>query len=172
MQNREQPMTEQLTESKHERKKRIQREWHECMKQDPEWVEKERKRQRERYDKNKLDPKWVHENNIKRREKYAINRRNREKIYRERKQQIIDILGGGCSICGYDKYIGAIDLHETEKIFNPQPARYLKTKKGYQYLLDNIDKLIPLCSNCHREYHNGVIDISGKPLISKSENDY
>tara|TARA_R100001530_G_scaffold26226_3_gene21105 strand:- start:7152 stop:7709 length:558 start_codon:yes stop_codon:yes gene_type:complete len=59
-----------------------------------------------------------------------------------------------CSECGYDKSLAAIDYHHV----NPETkkhniARILKLKPT-QERIDELDKCIALCSNCHRELHH------------------
>jgi endogenous inhibitor of DNA gyrase (YacG/DUF329 family) len=58
-----------------------------------------------------------------------------------------------CSVCGYDKNVGALDLHHVnpeEKEFNLSAvyARAYKSEYGAE-----LDKCICLCANCHREAH-------------------
>ncbi len=60
----------------------------------------------------------------------------------------------GCSKCGYNKCGDAIDFHHINshdkkiKQFNPQ-RWYLKDKT----ILDEIEKCILVCKNCHAEIH-------------------
>ena len=49
------------------------------------------------------------------------------------KIQAIKLLGGKCSICGYDKCVDALEFHHE----NPQEKEF---------------KLV--CSNCHKEIHS------------------
>lgn len=122
--------------------------------QDPEWVKRSRAYQKEYALKRKDDPKWI-ENRRKSRIK-STKKRN------DRKQYIINLLGGCCIVCGYDKCNRAIDLHETEKRFDLNPAKHISSNTGFQLLLDNIDILIPLCKTCHMEYHAGLIQLPEK----------
>ena len=87
---------------------------------------------------------------------------------RSRKQFILDLLGGECVICGYNRCNKAIDFHETEKIDKKRsPSRMLESSTTFQVLLDNIDKITPLCSNCHREHHAGLIELPEVPRIQR-----
>jgi hypothetical protein len=77
---------------------------------------------------------------------------------RELKQKCVDYLGGKCNICGYDKYIGALDFHHVdpdEKEFSISGAKRLL----FENLKDELDKCILVCSNCHREIHGKIINI-------------
>ena len=147
-----------------ERKRQRERDWYHIKKHDPEWVEKKRKSIRNAIKNRSPEQiKNIKENTLKynRGKGYNAVKSARAK----RRQHIIDLLGGGCSKCGYNKYIGALDFHETEKLFKPSPAAFLKSKVKFQRLLDGIHVLIPLCKNCHAAYHRGLVDIPEQPSI-------
>ena len=72
-----------------------------------------------------------------------------------RKLKLIEMKGGGCEICGYNKNIAALDFHHLDantKKFNID-GRVLSNKK-WEDLLEEAEKCILLCANCHRELHN------------------
>ena len=72
---------------------------------------------------------------------------------RKLKKQMVDYKGGKCERCGYDKYIGALEFHHLnpkEKDFN---LSQLKRYSFNEVMIDELDKCILLCSNCHREIH-------------------
>lgn len=67
------------------------------------------------------------------------------------KQSFVDYKGGKCSICGYNKYIGALEFHHldpSKKDFNLSQAKIFNDK-----VKQELDKCILVCSNCHREEH-------------------
>ena len=73
----------------------------------------------------------------------------------DRKKHILGMVGGGCSICGYKKNLAAIEFHHldsTNKSFQLD-LRMIGNSK-YDKLLLEINKCVPICSNCHREEHN------------------
>ena len=74
-------------------------------------------------------------------------------VYRKRKkQELLDLLGGKCSACGYDKCIGALEFHHldpSKKDFTINSGINLNSQK----VLNEVKKCIILCSNCHRELH-------------------
>lgn len=56
-----------------------------------------------------------------------------------------------CAKCGYDKFY-AIDFHH----LNPSVKDFTiasNPRKSMKSLMTELDKCIPLCSNCHREFH-------------------
>ena len=61
-----------------------------------------------------------------------------------------------CSKCGYDN-LDVIDFHHKDKDKKICNIRDLKRKKFKPEYLKELDKCIPLCSNCHRKTHYGNI---------------
>jgi 5-methylcytosine-specific restriction endonuclease McrA len=72
---------------------------------------------------------------------------------RKRKKNLVQLAGGKCQICGYDKTVEALHFHHInpkEKNFGISAAgitRSLKEQKS------EIQKCILLCANCHIELH-------------------
>ena len=77
----------------------------------------------------------------------------------KRKLELIEYKGGKCEKCGYDKNIAAFDFHH----INPEDkdfqldARHL-SNTNIKKLIQESDKCILLCANCHREIHNSKYD--------------
>lgn len=99
------------------------------------------------------------------RAKYNIRAvaKRRKKI----KAMAIEYKGGKCQICGYCKYVGALDFHhkdETKKSFglgtNGLTRSWAKTKV-------ELDKCILVCANCHREIHGGLVQLPKEILDEK-----
>ena len=86
--------------------------------------------------------KWQKEH----REQHTIYCREWRKIL---KLKLIEMLGGKCQKCGYNKYFGALDFHhktgEKEKVWEWRTKKFIDKIKA--------DKIQLLCSNCHREIH-------------------
>lgn len=61
-----------------------------------------------------------------------------------------------CVICGYPKEnFAAIDFHHIIPNTKSATIGSLITRKDNKRLLDEVEKCICLCSNCHRLYHAG-----------------
>jgi hypothetical protein len=80
---------------------------------------------------------------------------SQEKRGIERKIYFINLLGGGCSKCGYNKNITAIEFHHK----NPKEKKIglnMRTfsNNSMNVLIEEALKCELLCANCHREYHN------------------
>jgi len=58
-----------------------------------------------------------------------------------------------CSHCGA-KHPAIIDFHHVIRDKDKVAVNYLvKTKRSYKRIMEEIDKCIPLCANCHRILH-------------------
>lgn len=78
----------------------------------------------------------------------------------KRKLVFIQMLGGKCSICGYDKNMAALEFHHrdsNEKNF-PLSVRELSNTRE-DLLLEELKKCDLICSNCHKEKHYPEMDI-------------
>lgn len=80
---------------------------------------------------------------------YQINR------WIQRKKEAITYKGGCCSICGYDKYYGALEFHHTDP--NTKEFDWSKLRlHSLNRIKTELDKCILVCSNCHRELHSTI----------------
>jgi hypothetical protein len=76
---------------------------------------------------------------------------------RKFKSQMIEYKGGCCVRCGYKKYQGALEFHHlepSEKDFNPSHMRKYSFDERVK---KELDKCILVCSNCHREIHDEIV---------------
>jgi hypothetical protein len=78
-------------------------------------------------------------------------------LWRKRvKQKLIDYKGGHCEMCGYDKCNRALQFHHK----NPEEKDFQISGKSlsFEKLKSEVDKCILVCSNCHCEIHDGLIE--------------
>ena len=71
-----------------------------------------------------------------------------------RKLELIIKMGGECSKCGYKKNVAALEFHHidpSQKKF-PLDSRHL-SNTSMDKILEESEKCILLCSNCHKEIH-------------------
>ena len=76
----------------------------------------------------------------------------------KRKLECVNYMGGKCIICGYNKYMGALEFHHvdpTNKVFQISSSSRIRWEK----LIPELDKCVLLCSNCHREVESGIVEI-------------
>jgi len=75
-----------------------------------------------------------------------------------RKEIIIESLGGACVCCGYNACRTALCCHHidpTTKLFSPAK----KQNASWERLPSELRKCVLLCSNCHFEVHSGLREI-------------
>ena len=107
------------------------------------------------------------DNNCKRHGLTEFNKNNRckkctvEKVQKRRekiKRMSVEYKGGKCVICGYNKYIVALEFHHK----NPDEKDFGIGAKGFTRswvkVMNELDKCILVCSNCHKEIHAGKAD--------------
>lgn len=84
---------------------------------------------------------------------------NYEQVKKSRhllKERLVDISGGKCCICGYNKCLQALEFHHidpSQKDFTISQ----NTNMGFEKAIQEIKKCILVCANCHREIHAGLI---------------
>ena len=86
------------------------------------------------------------------------NSKNTLERQRVMKQKCVDYKGGKCSVCGYDKYIGALDFHHldpSEKEFAISSIKQTSFDNNPK-IKQELDKCILVCKNCHAEIHAGA----------------
>jgi hypothetical protein len=76
------------------------------------------------------------------------------------KTRIVEAMGNRCQICFYDKCNSALEFHhidpsQKEFSFGKIVANPIKLDS----ILNELDKCILLCANCHREVHAGISDL-------------
>jgi predicted HNH restriction endonuclease len=87
-----------------------------------------------------------------------LQRWNRkEAAYHRRKElreRAVAYLGGKCRICGYDKCTAAYDFHHED--MQAKDFEISSALTSWERIKPELDKCILLCSNCHREVHDGL----------------
>ena len=80
------------------------------------------------------------------------------------KAELVDIMGGQCIICGYDRNQRALEFHHidpsTKSFALSQSTKYFKRED----LFKELQKCCLVCANCHREIEDG--DISAEQIFS------
>ncbi len=92
---------------------------------------------------------------------YCIICTNQQARERQRKikMQCIAYKGGKCSLCKYNKCLSALEFHHldpNQKDFN---ISKIKKTRMDEEVIQELDKCVLLCSNCHREAHEKLIKI-------------
>ncbi len=69
------------------------------------------------------------------------------------KEQAVAHLGGKCQICDYGKSLAALEFHHRDP---KQKDFEISSKESWAAILPELQKVVLLCSNCHREVHAGL----------------
>ena len=76
---------------------------------------------------------------------------------RKLKEILVANAGGCCSICGYDRYVGALQFHhrdEKSKVFGLADRGLTRSLEAVH---EEARKCILLCANCHAEVEAGIV---------------
>ncbi|MCX6715566.1 MAG: HNH endonuclease signature motif containing protein [Candidatus Taylorbacteria bacterium] len=105
---------------------------------------------------------------------YADRRQYFIKAVAKRRRKIkvmaIEYKGGKCQSCGYNKYVGALELHHID----PSKKNFALGDKGYtrswSSVKEELDNCILLCANCHREVESGMQQLPEEILVEHEVN--
>jgi len=94
---------------------------------------------------------------------YRCKRCRSERVSARRrrvKATLAEEAGGCCRICGYDRYLGALEFHHLD----PQEKRLGVSYQGAALALETLRaeaaKCVLLCANCHAEVEAGVAHLA------------
>ena len=79
-----------------------------------------------------------------------------QKRRRKLREKAINYKGGHCQVCGYSNCLEALEfhhLHSDGKDFGISDKGYTRS---WQKIVEELDKCVLLCANCHREVHSGL----------------
>ncbi len=98
--------------------------------------------------------------------KYIVTKKPTKKLtssesvinWRKRtKRKLIEYKGGSCELCGYSKCDRALEFHH----LNPDEKDFGIGGRSLSFdrLKDEVDKCMLVCSNCHSEIHDNLINL-------------
>lgn len=71
----------------------------------------------------------------------------------DRKKKAIELMGGKCCECGYNKNYAALEFHHLDPI--QKEYEWVKLRlRNWDNIIKELKKCILLCKNCHVEIHN------------------
>lgn len=85
------------------------------------------------------------------RKEYII--RKVQELRVRRKAKLIELKGGKCSFCGYDKCPDALELHHKDPEEKDFQLNNRTMGRKWEVIFKEVEKCILLCANCHREVH-------------------
>ena len=69
------------------------------------------------------------------------------------KEKCVEYKGGKCELCGYNKYIGALEFHHKDPTKKDLQISKVRGRSFTDKIKKELDKCQILCCNCHREIH-------------------
>ena len=89
------------------------------------------------------------------RSNYDTRKHQKTVLRRSMKLQAIKLLGGKCSICGYDRCVDALEFHHEDPTIKEFKLGSGNTMPWKEYKQEAL-KCILVCSNCHKEIHSKI----------------
>jgi transposase len=75
------------------------------------------------------------------------------------KQRLVDRAGGACQLCGYRRYLGALQFHHIDPGSKAFSISRNGTTRSYDEVCAEADKCVLLCANCHAEVEAGLTEL-------------
>jgi hypothetical protein len=75
-------------------------------------------------------------------------------IAKNGKKRTVEYMGGCCSMCGYNKCIGALEFHHLDPSKKSKDYNRKFKLWNFERQKKELENCIIVCSNCHREIHN------------------
>jgi hypothetical protein len=83
---------------------------------------------------------------------------------RRAKRRLVEEAGGRCSLCGYDRWIGALHFHHVD----PTTKQFGLARRGMTFGMERLRleaaKCVLLCSNCHAEVEAGMVELPQRAI--------
>ena len=79
------------------------------------------------------------------------------------RQRLVAYKGRQCMLCGYRKCAEALDLHHVDASQKEFGISSGGLTRAWSKVLAESDKCIPVCANCHREIHAGIVIVKVQP---------
>jgi hypothetical protein len=98
-----------------------------------------------------------------------------KKTRKKRKEILVQIFGGECSMCGYNNCNQALEFHHIDPEAKEADIGTMGIISKWETIVDELKKCVLVCSNCHAEIHCGRISqqnvevyyTNNKEIISK-----
>lgn len=71
---------------------------------------------------------------------------------RAKKQKAIELMGGSCKYCGYNKCAGSMDFHHTNAKLKDKNFHHMRFW-SWNRIVKELKKCELVCKNCHGEIH-------------------
>jgi hypothetical protein len=94
---------------------------------------------------------------------YRCTRCRQERVaeWRRRvKARLVAEAGGACALCGYARYLGALEFHHRDPTQKEFGLAFGGVARSVDRLRAEAGKCVLLCSNCHAEVEGGISSIA------------
>lgn len=78
---------------------------------------------------------------------------------RRAKRKLVEEAGGRCKLCGYDRYLGALQFHHVDPTVKLFPLSMRGCTRSIAELRAEAAKCELLCANCHAEVEAGLTEV-------------
>jgi len=78
---------------------------------------------------------------------------------RKNKETLVREAGGRCALCGYDRYLGALEFHHKDRREKSFALSSRGCTRAISVLRAEAAKCVLLCANCHAEVESGVAEV-------------
>jgi hypothetical protein len=98
---------------------------------------------------------------------YRCARCSNARVARRRRQvkaMLLAEAGGGCRLCGYDRYPGALQFHHSDPAQKQFQLGHRGVTRSLSVLREEAKKCVLLCANCHAEVEAGVVNLPRSPV--------
>jgi AcrR family transcriptional regulator len=75
------------------------------------------------------------------------------------KDTLVQEAGGRCVICGYDRYVGALQFHHVDRDGKVFALSHRGISRSLARAREEAKKCVLLCSRCHAEVEAGVVPL-------------
>ena len=101
---------------------------------------------------------------------YRCLRCRSEAVARRRrrlKEILVEEAGGSCSICGYDRYVGALQFHHRDGAVKAFGLGDRGLTRSLAAVRAEAAKCVLLCGNCHSEVEAGIVKVTDRATLRK-----
>ena len=81
---------------------------------------------------------------------------------RQVKALLVAEAGGRCALCGYERYMGALEFHHVDPSTKSFTLGRVGVARSLERAREEARKCVLLCSNCHAEVEGGIAALPAK----------
>lgn len=83
---------------------------------------------------------------------------------RKIKEELVELKGGKCQICGYKKCLRSFQFHHLDPSKKDFTISANLKRINREKVIKELDKCILVCSNCHGEIHDGITRVDTREV--------